>query len=478
MKAAADELDFERAARLRDDLGALERALEKQAVVLGDGTDADVVALAEDELEAAVQVFHVRGGRVRGQRGWVVEQVEDAEPPPSWSSTSCSSVYGGEAGDAVPARGPGARRCPPTPTPSSRWLGEPARQPGRPAGAAARRQAGPAWRPSPATPSRRWCCTRPRAASDLTTRSQALEEIQEALGLDEAPLRIECYDISHLQGTEVVASMVVFEDGLARKSEYRRFVDPAASRRASDDVAVHARGASPGGSGGYLDEQAELGARSTRPTTGADAGRPRDRPARASSPTRPDLVVVDGGPPQVAAAQRGARRARHRRRRRCRPGQAARGGLAARRGRPGDPAAHQRGPLPAAAGPRRGAPVRDHLPPAAALQGDGRRACSTTSPGWARCGARRCSSTSARCKRLRAATVEEIADGARHRARARPRDHGGASGSTAGTTPAVNTATGEIVDDDGPAVRRAGRDRRRPRRRPADAGPSSSSSPA
>ena len=77
MAAAAAEQEFERAARLRDDIGALRRAMEKQAVVLGDGTDADVIALAEDALEAAVQVFHVRGGRVRGQRGWVVDKVED-----------------------------------------------------------------------------------------------------------------------------------------------------------------------------------------------------------------------------------------------------------------------------------------------------------------------------------------------------------------------------------------------------------------
>src|ERR671939_810669 len=81
MRAAAAELDFERAARLRDDIAALERAMEKQAVVLGDGTDADVVAFAQDELEAAVQIFHVRGGRVRGQRGWVIDKVEATETP-------------------------------------------------------------------------------------------------------------------------------------------------------------------------------------------------------------------------------------------------------------------------------------------------------------------------------------------------------------------------------------------------------------
>ena len=110
MRAAAAELDYERAARLRDDLGALQRALERNAVVLGDGTDADVVALAEDELEAAVQVFHVRGGRVRGQRGFVVEQVEDARRPATSSSTCCSSCTAARPATPCPARC-WCRRC-------------------------------------------------------------------------------------------------------------------------------------------------------------------------------------------------------------------------------------------------------------------------------------------------------------------------------------------------------------------------------
>ena len=92
MKQAAREEEFERAARLRDDLRALERAIEKQAVVLGDGTDCDVIALAEDQLEAAVQVFYVRGGRVRGQRGWVLDKIEEVTRPAWWSSSSARST--------------------------------------------------------------------------------------------------------------------------------------------------------------------------------------------------------------------------------------------------------------------------------------------------------------------------------------------------------------------------------------------------
>ena len=140
MKGAAAELDFERAARLRDDIGALERVLEKSAVVLPDATDADVFALAEDELEVAVQLFHVRGGRVRGQRGWVAER--DAESTPDVVEHLLQQVYGSEAGDAVP-REVLVPVLPDDAEALALWLAHPARQPGRPAGAPARRQAHP-----------------------------------------------------------------------------------------------------------------------------------------------------------------------------------------------------------------------------------------------------------------------------------------------------------------------------------------------
>ena len=228
-----------------------------------------------------------------------------------------------------------------------------------------------------------------KRASDLTVRSQALEEIQEALELPTAPLRIECYDISNLQGTEVVASMVVFEDGLPRKSEYRRFVIRGVDGQ-NDVASMHEvitrrfrR---------LLDERIDspdLERRRGRPGgPRPDAGRPRHRPA-AQVRLHPGLVVVDGGPPQVAAAQRALDELGIDDVPLVRAGQAARGGLAARRGRPGDPAAHQRGPLPAAAHPRRGPPLRDHPPPRRGAPRRWWRACSTTSPGSARCGARR-----------------------------------------------------------------------------------------
>ncbi len=291
MKAAAAELDYERAARLRDDLRALERALEKNAVVLGDGTDADVIGLVDDELEAAVQVFHVRGGRIRGQRGFVVEKVEDVSAG-DLVEHLLQQLYGDQTADAVPRE----ILVPALPTDEATteaWLQElrgthvevrvPQRGDKKDLLETVTRNAEQAL-----------VLHKTRRAGDLTSRSQALEELQEALGLAEAPLRIECIDVSHLQGTDVVASLVVFEDGLARKSEYRRF-----SIRGSDD--------------GISDDTRSIAEVVTRrfrrlleertdpddPNPGIDpvTGRPR----KFAYP--PQLFVVDGGQPQVEAAQ-------------------------------------------------------------------------------------------------------------------------------------------------------------------------------
>jgi excinuclease ABC subunit C len=297
MYAASEELDFERAARLRDDLGAIEKALEKQAVVLGDGTDADVIAFAEDPLEVAVQIFYVRGGRIRGQRGWVADRVEEGETPELVEHFLLQLYAGADDGDegAVP-REILVPALPPDPETFEQLLSErrgsrvrirvPQRGDKRTLQETVARNAAQAL-----------MMHKTKRGTDLTARNQALEEIQRALGLDEAPLRIECYDISNLQGTEVVASMVVFEDGLPRKSEYRRFVIRGVDGQ-NDVASMHEvitrrfrR---------LLDEQArstEVSTESGPMLVDPETGRPR------KFAYAPGLVVVDGGPPQVAAAQ-------------------------------------------------------------------------------------------------------------------------------------------------------------------------------
>ena len=155
----ATELEFERAARLRDDLGALRRAMEKQAVVLGDGTDADVVAFAEDELEAAVQVFHVRGGRVRGQRGWVVDKARRTmthrRPGRAVRHPVLRRPSRRRRRDGDPARGPGARRCPTDADALTEWLSASCAAAGCRCGCRSAATSGRCWRPWPATPRRR-----------------------------------------------------------------------------------------------------------------------------------------------------------------------------------------------------------------------------------------------------------------------------------------------------------------------------------
>ncbi|WP_326795267.1 excinuclease ABC subunit UvrC [Streptomyces sp. NBC_01808] len=315
MHEAAEEMEYEKAARLRDDIGALRSAMEKNAVVLADATDADLIALAEDELEAAVQIFHVRGGRVRGQRGWVTDRVEAVDTA-GLVEHALQQLYGDEQAEAIP-REVLVPALPQPAGPVREWLTErrgarvdlrvPQRGDKKDLLATVARNAQQAL-----------ALHKTKRASDLTTRSRALEEIAEALELDSAPLRIECYDISHLQGDDVVGSMVVFEDGLVRKSEYRRFeikgftgqddvraMHEVITRRFRRYVQEKQK------TGEWGDPEAEAAAERGRAAAAADdaaaegpAGRDPDtgRPRKFAYP--PQLVVVDGGQPQVGAAKR------------------------------------------------------------------------------------------------------------------------------------------------------------------------------
>ncbi|MCF1594857.1 excinuclease ABC subunit UvrC [Streptomyces muensis] len=320
MMEAADEMEYERAARLRDDIEALKKAMEKNAVVLADATDADLIAVAEDELEAAVQIFHVRGGRVRGQRGWVTDKVEEITTG-ALVEHALQQLYGEETGDAVPKEVL-VPALPDPLDPVQEWL-------------TGRRGSNVSLRIPQRGDKRALMETvernaqqalvlhKTKRASDLTTRSRALEEIADALDLDSAPLRIECYDISHLQGDDVVASMVVFEDGLQRKSEYRRFqikgfegqddvrsMHEVITRRFKRYLAEKEKTGewadgedtgAPSESDGPLTTSDPLTGTASAPLADSfkdDEGRPK----RFAYP--PQLVVVDGGQPQVAAAQR------------------------------------------------------------------------------------------------------------------------------------------------------------------------------
>ncbi|MDP9696089.1 UNVERIFIED_ORG: excinuclease ABC subunit C [Arthrobacter globiformis] len=330
MGAAVAILDYERAARLRDDITALRKVFERNAVVLAEDTDADVFALHEDELEAAVQVFHVRGGRVRGQRGWVVEKVEDFTTP-DLVEHLLQQVYGEDA--EIQGRLPREVLVPVEPSNSqdlAEWLGGirgakvDIRVPQRGDKAAlmstVRENAEHALR-----------LHKTRRAGDLTVRSQALQELQEALELPVPLLRIECYDVSHVQGTNVVASMVVVEDGLPKKSDYRKFsitgaaatddtaamhdvltrrfrhylVDKTAQVEAAELVATAPNGTGANGTGANGAAPAAANAATSDSALADAALSDTTTPApRAKFAYPPNLVVVDGGKPQVNAAAR------------------------------------------------------------------------------------------------------------------------------------------------------------------------------
>ena len=253
-----------------------------------------MIALVEDPLEVAVQIFYVRGGRIRGQRGWVADRTDEGGTP-ELVQDFLLQLYGGRGRSSIP-REVLVPALPPDTDVLEQLLSErrgskvairvPQRGDKRDLQQTVANNAAQAL-----------ALHKTKRASDLTTRNRALEEIQQSLGLDEVPLRIECYDVSNLQGTEVVASMVVFEDGLSRKSEYRRFVIRGVDGQ-NDVASMHEvitrrfqR---------LLDEQArsETVATDSGPMlVDPETGRPR------KFAYAPSLVVVDGGPPQVAAAQ-------------------------------------------------------------------------------------------------------------------------------------------------------------------------------
>ena len=290
MREAASEQRYETAARLRDQLEAARRATAKQQVVWPHPVDLDALAIHDDELEAAAHVFIVRAGRLVGQRGWVVEKSAGMTRPEL--VTSCLVAFYEDRSDDVPP----LILAPHEPDEADA-LADLLTDLRRASGTAR------AARVAIAVPQRgvrreflatveenarqNFQRTRMRRASDLASRSAALDDLRVHLGLDEAPLRIECFDISHLGGTEVVGSMVVLEDGLPRPQAYRRFKlrvdandDPAAMREV-----VRRRFER------LLTEQADP----------LDAS-PSKRRGFAYPP---QLVIIDGGPTQLAAALEG-----------------------------------------------------------------------------------------------------------------------------------------------------------------------------
>lgn len=290
MAAAAGREDFETAARLRDDLFALRRALERNTVVLPDRTHADVVALAGDELQGAVQIFHVRGGRITGQRGFVVERTMEFSDA-DLLEQALLRFYGDADPETLPREVLVSEEMPDADL--AAWV---SRLAGR--RVAVRRPERGDKRALLDTVQRNaeqaLVRHKRRRSGDLTARAQAMEDLQHALGMAGAPLRIEGYDISTLQGQDTVGSMVVFEDGLPRTSDYRRFtVSPAA---AHSDLAAVAEVVTRRFKR-YLAERSESSELEMAGTATASPVR------RKGFSYPPQLLVVDGGRAQAQAAQ-------------------------------------------------------------------------------------------------------------------------------------------------------------------------------
>ncbi|OAP86931.1 excinuclease ABC subunit C [Peptidiphaga gingivicola] len=393
MLEAANAEEYETAARLRDEISALEAVNERNVIVLNENLDVDIFGIAFDEIEASVQVFYVRGGRIRGQQAWISDEIGGLELSEIVSNLVLQ-VYGDVKFDDVVAVPEASRsvddraHTPLGAIPSEIWV------PGLPEDALelqkwlAERRGGTVRLKTPRRGDKAKLAHTVRLnaeqalarhklarAGDITVRSQALEELRDALELDRAPLRIECYDVSHTQGTHQVASMVVFEDGLAKKADYRHFIvrgpdgegaaddtaamDEVLRRRlarllagaAGDDVGAaedEDRGDRANASGeaetpretenarkaervpeaeksfetGQISKACDAAAGAGDAEDAAEAGDAEnatpgedeaggDVPRVAGQPSaprrfayKPDLIVVDGGLPQVNAAQR------------------------------------------------------------------------------------------------------------------------------------------------------------------------------
>lgn len=281
MKGAAAAFEYERAAVIRDRLQALENVLERSAVVLPeDASDTDVFGIEHDDLAAAVQQFMVRGGRITGTRSWVVDTELD--------------VTVGELVEAVlqtayetdePPREVVVPRLPDDAPALEAWLGDRRARGSVALRAAQRGDKAAILQTATINAKQALALYKMRRTGDYVARTQALTDIQEALGLDDAPLRIECYDVSHLGGTNIVASMVVFEDGLPVKNSYRKFAIKE-----------------------YADDLEAISQVLRRRLTRLSEDEPADPPVTPLAPPkkrfayRPGLILVDGGEPQVNAA--------------------------------------------------------------------------------------------------------------------------------------------------------------------------------
>jgi excinuclease ABC subunit C len=280
MRAAADETEFELAARCRDQLASVRKAIERQQMVGAREEDYDLLGIAEDELEASVQVFYVRRGRVVGRKGLVVDKVEDVETP-ALVARIVEQLYA----DAPVTDIPKEILVPVLPEDPSLYEEFLALMRGTKVGIRVPQRGAKRELLATATLNAREAFQRHKLkrASDHNARARALVALQDALSLPEAPLRIECFDISHIQGTEIVASMVVMEDGLPKRSDYRRFkiktLDGQDDFAAMEEVLTRRFR-------NYLRERDE----------GAHAGK------RFSYP--PNLLLIDGGKGQLGVATR------------------------------------------------------------------------------------------------------------------------------------------------------------------------------